>query len=167
MTISKDHKSLPMQRTKVACLAILVLLTACDSKGSRDRLSRTIVMECSGQSIDLASSEHEPASFLIKIDPQNRFQQSLHFFSSDDKMFVSPCESAFPECKVSVNPDLIAETGVMRGNENQVILAKMTDINRRTGSMRIIMTDSIHGERTTFEGSCKKSELPDEWSQKF
>lgn len=167
MTIFKGYKSLPMERAKVASLAVLVLLVACSDKDSRDRQARTIVLECSGENIDLTSSERKPASFLIKIDPQNQFQQSLHFFSSDEKMFVSPCESAFPECKVSVNPDLIMETGAMRGSDNQVILAKMTDINRRTGNMRIVMSDSIHGERTTFEGSCRKGELPIEQAQKF
>ena len=167
MTLSKDKKSLLIERTKAACLVMLCLLAGCDSKESSSRLSRTLVLECSGQYIDMKKSERKPASFLIKVDPQNQFQQSLHFYNSNEKRFVSPCESAFPECSISANPDLLMETGVMRGSDNLASLVKTTSINRRTGSMKIVATDSSLGEITRFEGSCKKGELPVEQPQKF
>ena len=153
----------------LAILATLAFIASCDSKSvsDRDRAERTIVLQCNGNRINPADSTRETASYLIKVDPFNQFQESLHYFSSDEKMFVSPCESRFPECKVSVSPDMIVEVGTMRLNDNQIAWTETTEINRRTGTMKITNVQQILGISTLFEGICKKSEMPAEQSQKF
>lgn len=150
-------------------IAAFLAVAGCDNKSSseRDRAERTIVLHCTGNRISPTDSTREPGSYLIKIDPFNQFQTSLHFFSSAEKMFISPCESKFPECKVSVTPDMISEVGAMRLNDNQIAWTEITEINRRTGSMTISRVDQTLGNSTLFEGSCTKSEMPAETEQKF
>ena len=161
-------RTLPMLMLKTGFFVALSLVIGCDKQKEHDRAraERTIVLECSGDYIDTSSSKRDPVTYLIKIDPFNPFQTSLHFFSSKDKMFMSPCEERLGECRVSADSNLIVEYGVMRGKDNQVLLGKTTEINRRTGSMRIV-SSSVLGDETIFDGSCKKSAMPTEESQKF
>lgn len=154
---------------KKIVLATLVLLAGCDSgdKNSSTASDNTIVLECSGQYIHLATSNREAVSYLIKINPSNQFQQSLHFFNDEEKRFVSHCIGRFPECRVEVNSDLITEHGVMRDSENKLLLQELTTINRRTGEMRVVLRNRVFGDQLGFEGKCIKGELPTEQLQKF
>lgn len=150
-------------------LAALVLFVGCGGgeKTSSASLGSIIVLECSGQRIDLVSAKHDPASYLIKIDPNNTFNGALNFYDDNDKRFVSPCVEKFGECKVDVGSDLITESGVIMGSDSELLMLKITRINRRTGEMRVTVNSPPLEEKLVFEGECKKGELPAEEPQKF
>ena len=149
----------------------LTLLAACggveESEHTAGGSNDAIVLECEGNTIDLVSSKRQPASSLIKIEPSNLFPQSLDFYNWDEKRFVSTCLDKGFECRISVGPDLIEELGIMKGNDGEVILQRHTEINRRTGTIRVVMNDSFLGERPVFEGDCANGKLPVEQAQKF
>lgn len=126
-------------------------------------VGQTIVLQCSGQSID--QNKREPVSYLIKVHPGNQFQQSLYFYSDSEKRFGSPCEDKGFVCRIAVGNDLITEVGEMSSN-GEVNLRKLTEINRHTGAMRVVLESSLP-LMTVFEGECSKGEMPPEQATKF
>lgn len=149
---------------KWICLLALGL-TACAEE--KVEVAAAIVLECNGQDFDLANGSRKDASFLVKAEPDNQFDTSLNFYNWTEKRWVSPCNSRFANCAIFIGSDLITETGSTKGTDGQVLLSKMTEINRRTGVIRVTLLDQIFGERPTFEGVCIKTEAPAEEPQKF
>lgn len=154
---------------KKIILAALVLLTGC-SNGDKDSptvADSTIVLKCSGE--NFYSNKSEPGTYLIQINPNNLMQKSLYFYNWTEKRFVSPCFGRFNECQVSVNSDLITETGVMRGSNNEALILEETEINRRTGKMLTVRHEYVldNKKTTTFKGECIKGSIPTEEPQKF
>ncbi len=149
--------------------AAFVLLAGCDSGENKlsSELSNAIVLECIGQEIDLVSSKREPASYLLKIDTSNSFHRSLYYYNWSEKRFVSSCTNKYHVCNVDVDSDLISESAILRGKDNQVLLLNLTKINRRTGKMSVVLKDRVIGEQLSFEGECVKGQHPIEQVQKF
>ncbi len=146
-------------------MAFAVCLAGCgaNDEEAAPAADNTIVLECSGESI--TPDKREPVSYLIKVHPGNEFQQSLHFYSDEQKRFVSPCEDRGFNCRISTGSDLITEVGEMSSN-GQVTLRKLTEINRRTGSMRVALESALP-LNTVFEGQCVKGAMPPEEAAKF
>jgi hypothetical protein len=125
----------------------------------------TIVLQCDGQTID--QNNRTPVSYLIKVHPGNQFQTSLHFYSDTDKRWISPCEERMGVCKISVDDNTIAELGELRSNTyGEVLMQKITEINRKTGTMRVQVA-SLLPTYSIFEGTCRKGEMPAEEENKF
>jgi hypothetical protein len=146
-------------------LGLILCLAGCGTGSSESAppADDTIVLQCSGQSIN--QNKREPASYLIKVHPGNQFQQSLHFYSDEEKRFVSPCEDKGFTCYIAVGNDFITEVGEISSN-GEVNLRKLTEINRHTGAMRVAMESSLP-LMTVFEGQCTKGEMPPEQATKF
>lgn len=158
---------------KKVILTTLALLAGCD--GNAKNLStvsdNAIVLMCSGQIIDRITSKREDASYLIKLYDKP-LQQSLYYYSNDEKRFVaSACFRNYTKCQLTVDSDVIEETGTIINNENRVILMTVITINRRTGEMRTVseFSDSelSDSDSTVFEGTCQKDTPPIEQPQKF
>lgn len=153
---------------KKTLLATLILLSGCNETDSKTPIaSSMIVLECSGENIGLKDKKRTEAQYLIKIDPNNRYQMSLHYFSGDEERFIPSCELKYSECTVTVDSNLIQEVGVLRRTDNSIILLETAKINRRTGRMETSLTESTYGERTTFIGECIKGVYPSQAQQKF
>lgn len=154
-----------MRLLTLNCATLIICLTGCEQTKAKKALAAddTIVLECSGESV--MDSKREPVSYIIKIHPGNQFQQSLHFYSDIQKRFLSPCEDRGLRCSLSVGSDLITEVGEAENN-GQITLRKLTEINRRTGSMRVALESTLPLE-TVFEGQCIKGSMPPEEVAKF
>jgi hypothetical protein len=146
----------------LACIA----LTACDgsNQSAATVVDDTVVLACTGQMIE--GSDREAASYLIKVHPGNQFQNSLHFYNNTEKRFTSPCESKGFSCRLLIGDDIITEQGEMAHN-GQLVLSKVTQINRRTGTMMVVLDGPPLPVRTVFEGECRKGEMPEETPAKF
>ena len=153
---------------KKVILTTFALLAGCD--GNEKNLStvsdNAIVLMCSGQIIDRITSKREDASYLIKLYDKP-LQQSLYYYSNDEKRFVaSACFRNYTKCQLTVDSDVIEETGTIINNENRVILMTVITINRRTGEMRTV-SELSDLDSTVFEGKCQKDTPPIEQPQKF
>lgn len=143
-----------------------VLLAGCGQEANEAPADTSIILECSGERIDLVKETRESGGYLIRVNPGNQFVGSLHYFSAPEKRFISPCiENGF-QCEVSVTPDMINELGTMKSSSGEVLHQKATEINRRTGAMKIVSISSL-GEQPMFEGTCRKGQAPVEEAQKF
>lgn len=146
------------------------MLIGCDNKGDDKSSQRdvSIILKCSGENINYTTNERDNMSYLIKLQ-EVPIQQSLLFYNDDEKRFVrSACFKNFNECQVNLDSDMITEYGVLKSLDGDgVSMTIKTTINRRTGEMRILTYDPVFKEKVSFEGSCKKSELPIEIPQKF
>jgi hypothetical protein len=154
---------------KLVLLTTLFLLVGCDGTESAERADSTIVLKCTGQEIESASSERKPTTYLIRLDPNDRFQEALHYYDFEKLTFESAnCGVGRKRCQLSVTPGVIEEHVFMIGEQNRVIPISTTHISRSTGQMRTYLP-SHHGsvDQTTFEGNCVKSDIPAAQAQKF
>lgn len=122
---------------------------------SKPESSSTIVLYCTGETIDIANAKNSPAGFIFKIDTRDGSQQSLHLYNSKEMRFFSYCEAAFEGCELSISPGLIVEVAKTGGES-----AMVTEIDRRTGKMRVFWRRGDSGINKTFEGKCEKGENP-------
>lgn len=160
---------LKMGEARIAVGCIVALMTAACSSESGNSATETadnaIMLECDGQST--VGDKKEPVSYLLKIHPGNQFQTSLHFYSDQEKRFVSPCQDKGFECTLNVGDDLITEVGQLMNN-GAVSIQKTTEINRRTGTMRVeVYSGPNLPQMTLFEGTCQKGVMPPEEASKF
>lgn len=155
-----------MKLMALCCAALS--LSACDGGADAENAIaavETIVLQCDGQTIN--QDKRSPVSYLIKAHPGNQFQTSLHFYSDTEKQWISPCEEKMSSCKISVNENTISELGEMKSNTNdQILMQKITEINRKTGTMHVEIMSSLP-TYSVFEGICRKGEMPTEEANKF
>lgn len=141
---------------------VALFLEGCgaDSAPTEDKAESAIVLQCVGH-----GANREPISYLIKLHPGNQVQTSLHYYSSNEKRWTSPCEDNGFRCNFAVGKDLIEELGV-KGDNPQATLQRVTVINRKTGRMSVQMISELP-PITIFEGSCEKGTMPPEQDAKF
>ena len=107
-------------------------------------------------------------TILLKISPNNEFQQSLYYYNYNDYRFESPCLTSGYQCSLSTGAGLFEELGVMKnGQTGEVYMQKYTRIDRVTGDIKATSSNSINGERILFEGKCVPSEEPTEVQTQF
>ncbi len=153
-------------RGATALGAALLLFGCGQGSGSNAKetvADNTIVLQCDGERID--KDKREDQGYLIKVHPGNQFQSSIHFYDYKEKMWVSPCEERF-KCQIQVTDNLITEVGTMNSNTGETLMQKQTEINRTTGMMRVQIASALP-TYPTFEGTCRKAEMPAEETKKF
>ena len=146
------------------------LIAGCDTEvvSQSSKRDGPIVLECTGEKISETPKERKQVSYLIKLEDQP-VQPSLTFYSDSERRFLaSTCFRKYEKCQATLDPDMITEYGLLRSSDGgKILMTTKTFINRRTGEMRIVVSDSVYGEKTSFEGQCTKGELPTETPQKF
>ncbi len=148
------------------CSAVL-MLGACGQAVENTQVAAVepIVLLCDGHS-DVGGKRDE-MSYLIRVQPGNTMLHSIEYYVSAEKRIVPLCEEKGFNCKLSIGDDLITEVGEASSN-GQVISQKVTEINRKTGTMKIqIFSGPNLPVLTSFDGTCQKSELPADAPKKF
>jgi len=152
-------------RKFLTCVVLLLCGCNADNKAAEANKNNTVVLLCQGERISRRPDKREPISYLVKFETKS-YSRSLQYYDSDKEMFDSNCATKWSTCSLRITEDVVEETRQLGSNEN-ITLARMTDINRRTGRMQEWTWISTFGKELIFDGQCEKAEEPARRAQKF